>query len=100
VTACPASTNLHTLAVSLEAMQRLLGRRTADGALMLADPALIEAAIETGLAEVASVRVMLAEASQTPTSPWQGSVDNLIAAVAEVDGLLTMLKEMLSRLGD
>ena len=90
-----APTNLHTLAISSEAMQRLLNRQAADGTLVLVDPALIKAAIEVGREQVASVRTMLAEVPHELADPWRGSFDSLIAAVAEVDDLLDMLQKVL-----
>ena len=98
MTSCPASTNLHTLAVNLAAFQRLLGRRTADGTLVPANPSLIEAAIASGRDHVASIKTMLAEVPYDPLDPWRATVDSLTRAVAEVDGLLDMLEEMLSHL--
>ena len=92
------STNLLTLAVNLDSMQRLLGRRTADGTLVQADPALIEAAIAAGREQVASVKRMLGGIPHDAMDPWQRSADNLAAAVADLDGMLDMLEEMLSHL--
>ena len=43
-----AAGNLHTLTVSLAALQRLLERRNGDGTLVQADPALIAATIAAG----------------------------------------------------
>ncbi|MCJ2060672.1 hypothetical protein MKL09_29650 [Methylobacterium sp. J-048] len=93
------STNLHTLAVNLAAMQRLLGRRTADGTIVPADPALIEAAVTAGRAQVAGIRTLLRDIPHDPMDPWRGSVDELIAAVGELDGLLDRLERMLSQMG-
>lgn len=95
MTADLAPTNLHTLAISLEAMERLLGRRAPDGTLVLVDPALIRAAIEVGREQVASIRTKLAEVPHDVADPWRGSVDSLVAAVAEVDDLLDMLRKVL-----
>ena len=90
-----APTNLHTLAISSEAMERLLGRRAPDGTLVLVDPALIKAAIEVGREQVASVRTMLAEVPNDLADPWRGSVDSLVSAVAEVEDLLDILQKVL-----
>lgn len=90
----PAAANLHTLAASLAAMRRLLGRRSGDGALVPADPALIEAAIAAGRKHVAGIRTMLAEVPHDPMDPWRNTADKMSAAVAELDVLLDTLEEM------
>ena len=79
-------------------MRRLLGRRTADGTLALADPALIQATIEAGYDEVRRIRLLLAEIPTEPTSPWHRMADKMAAAVAELDGSLETLERMLSHL--
>ena len=99
MTAALAPTNLHTLAVSLEALQRLLERRTTDGALVSADPALIGAAIEAGYEEVRRIRATLATIPDEPTAPWRRSVEILNTAVSQIDDLLDTLEAMLSHLG-
>ena len=95
-----AAANLHMLTVNLAAMKRLLGRRTGDGMLVQADPALIEAAIAVGREEVRRVRMMLVEVPYDPADPWRHSLDKMVAAVAELDGLLDTLQDMLSVAGD
>ena len=99
MTAALAPTNLHTLAVSLEALQRLLERRTTDGALVTADTALIGAAIEAGYEEVRRIRATLATIPDEPMAPWRRSVEILNAAVSQIDDLLDTLEAMLSHLG-
>jgi hypothetical protein len=95
----PAAVNLHTLAANMIAMQRLLGRRTGDGALVPADPALIKAAIAAGREHMAGVRTMLAEVPHDPMDPYRRPADKMSAAVAELEALLDMLEEMLSHVG-
>ncbi|WP_342111271.1 hypothetical protein [Methylobacterium sp. SI9] len=98
MTAELAPTNLHTLAVSLEALQRLLERRTTDGRLVSVDPGLIGAAIEAGYEEVRRIRATLATIPDEPTAPWRRSVEILNAAVSQISDLLDTLEEMLGYL--
>ncbi|MCJ2099417.1 hypothetical protein, partial [Methylobacterium sp. E-046] len=83
---------------SLTVMQRLLDRRTADGALVPADPALIQATIEAGYDEVRRIRLLLAEIAIEPTSPWHRMADNMAAAVADLDVSLKTFEQMLSHM--
>ena len=98
-TSKPASTNLYTLATNLISLQRLLDRRTANGMLVQANPALIRSAIAAGRGQVTSVKAMLGEMLHGPTDSLRQPTDGLITAVAELDGLLDTLEEMLSQLG-
>ncbi|MCJ2084893.1 hypothetical protein MKK88_02645 [Methylobacterium sp. E-005] len=95
----PAIAELHTLTENLSVMQRLLGRRTEDGVLVQADPALVRSAIATGREQVLSIKATLATVAHDPTGPFQQSADKMIAAVDELDGLLDTLEEMLSVAG-
>ncbi|MCJ2054775.1 hypothetical protein [Methylobacterium sp. J-070] len=94
----PTSATLHTMAVNLAAMQRLLGRQPKVGTLAQADPALLAAAIALGREEVRHVRTVLAQIPQDPTDPWRRTADDLIATLAELDGVLDALEKMLGHL--
>lgn len=92
----PSVAKLHNLATNLASMQRLLGRRDGDGALVRADTALIRTAIAAGYDEVRRVRVLLATIPDDPMATWHPTVEALHAALKELDVMLGVLAEMLA----
>jgi len=96
MTGGPVPSNLRVLSVSLASMQGLLDRRTTDGMLVPAAPALIEAAIASGRVQAVSIRGILRDIPPNQMDPWQGSIGKLLATVSELERMLDELEEILS----
>ena len=94
----PASANLHTLAISLGTLKRLLDRLAQDGALSQAEPALVQMAIAAGRKTLRDVDEELAEAFADPTSPNRTAIAFLDELVSELDALPATIEGRLHRL--
>lgn len=84
--------SLHKLAISLKVRQRLLDRRTIDGTLMLAEPALIEAAIEAGREEVRHVSALLASVSNQSSEPFRRTAAEMATTVVELRKVIDIIE--------
>jgi hypothetical protein len=93
-----ASASLLALTANIANMQRLLNRRGDDGALVPADADLIRVAIGTVREEADSVAKVLAALPNDPTSVGHGSVTTMLKAVANINVVLDMLTDAVSRL--
>ncbi|MGU3662341.1 hypothetical protein [Methylobacterium fujisawaense] len=95
-----ATTNLLTLAVSLETLKRLLDRRAEDGALLQAEPALIQVAITAGRETLRGVNEKLTKVLADPTSHDRPAAALMAEMVAELGNLLATIEGALHRLDE
>lgn len=93
-----ASSNLLALATTITTMQRLLGRRAADGRLVPAETTMIRLAVEGARAEVRAVAAMLIALPVDPTSTQRNGVAKLLKAIANIEVVLDVLADAVSTL--
>ncbi len=92
-----ASSNLLALATTITTMQRLLGRRAADGSLVPAEATMIQLAVEGARAEVRAVAAMLIALPVNPTSTQRNGVATLLKAIANIDVVLDVLADAVDK---
>jgi hypothetical protein len=88
-----ASSNLLALTTTITTMQRLLGRREADGRLVPAEAAMIRLAVEGARAEVRAVAAMLITLPDDPTGAHHNGVATLLKAIADIEVVLDKLAD-------
>lgn len=93
-----ASTSLLSLAANIATMKRLLGRRDDGGALIPAEAELIRLTIKTAREEAVRVSSMLVALPDDPADPHRDGVATLLKAVADLDVVLDVLMDAVSRL--
>lgn len=93
-----ASTSLLALAANIATMKRLLSRRDDDGALVPAEAALIKLTITTAREETACVTTILADLPDDPSAPYREGVVTLLDAVTDLDVVLDVLMDAVSKL--
>lgn len=92
-----ASSNLLALATTITTMQRLLGRRAADGRLVPAEATMIRLAVEGARAEVRAVAAMLIVLPVDPTSTQRNGVATLLKAIADIEVVLDVLADAVDK---
>lgn len=92
--------NLHTLTLNINAMRRLLERKTEGGEPLRANAALIRSAIEVGREEARQIRTRLEGFRNVSNNSLNISRDKQIMAVAEIDDILDSLEQILQSLSD
>ena len=94
-----AAANLHTLAMSMAAMKRLLDRRDTEGAIVPADAALIRAALAPTHGEIRRLSATLTALAAEPAFPHGEKIPELLAATAKLHDVVDAIDEALRSMG-